>query len=72
MFMKIIWERCRSILADGNMYNCTLEDILFRVKGLNRGTNRLVNHFIIPIKYITFIGREKKIPLLIVKSKIRF
>ena len=69
---KLIWSDCENIFDFISLTNLTWEEICFGIKLVDQGKERLVNHFIILVKYLVFSGREKNSEINLNKIKRKF
>ena len=69
---RFIWNNSNDILNLIPINNLKWQDILFGIYLENQGKEKLVNHFLILVKYLIFRGRERGSPITINEIKSMF
>ena len=69
---RTVWEGCNNLFGDIDLSTLSWEEIQFGIDLPNKGKGQLVNHVLLVIKLLLFLGRKTKQPptLLHIKSHI--
>ena len=57
--MKKIWNDCNNVFDFISIPNLSCEEIFVGITLTDQGKEQLVNHFLILVKYLIFMGRER-------------
>ena len=71
-YAKSVWINCSDFFEFISIRNLDWKEIFFGIQLNDQGKDNLVNHLLILVKYLIFIGREKSKPMTLEKITRKF